>query len=526
MLGISAVAGLSEGRAISHHTCIEIRGMAMGASGGNEPAPRPERCVQDYIDETPSWPDGTRVASAPLTRMQWRVWMLAAAGKFFEGMVVFTTGVALPLIAKEFSISPVQHGVVSAASLLGILIGALALGGLADVFGRKFMFVAEMLVFMIFVALLSVCPSFFWLVVCLVGVGLALGCDYPTAHLMISESIPSNARGRLVLGAFGFQAVGALIGTVVGYIILRNFPDVSAWRYMYAVALAPAAIVAVARFFITESAPWLFARGRVAEAKAATLRLLERDPPYPKEIVLDLPPMHRAETVEETGYRAFLLPANRRATILASAPWFLQDLGTYGIGLFTPTILAATLGHTSDVKHHLAEVIARDLHAARGAAFIDILLILGVIAAVLLTDRVGRISLQVAGFIGCAVGLMLAAMATDYDGQTQTLLIFAGFMVFNFMTNLGPNAQTYLIAGEVFPTRIRAKGAGLAAGIAKIGAVTTAFLFPILLSDIGTQYLLYILVGTSILGAFLTWRFRIETTGVNLDRLGERQKDV
>jgi nitrate/nitrite transporter NarK len=106
--------------------------------------------------------------------------------------------------------------------------------------------------------------------------------------------------------------------------------------------------------------------------------------------------------------------------------------------------------------------------------------------------------------------------------MTQTLMIYTGFMLFNFMTNIGPNAQTYLIAGEVFPARMRARGAGVAAAFAKIGAVTTAFLFPILLADIGTQNLLYILVVTSLLGAFVTWRYRIETTGVNLDRIGEK----
>jgi MFS transporter, putative metabolite transport protein len=99
------------------------------------------------------------------------------------------------------------------------------------------------------------------------------------------------------------------------------------------------------------------------------------------------------------------------------------------------------------------------------------------------------------------------------------LLIFAGFMLFNFMTNLGPNAQTYLLAGEVFPTAIRGKGAGFAAAFAKIGAVATAFLFPILLEAIGTSALLYGLVVVSILGAAVTWMFRIETTGVNLDQL-------
>jgi MFS transporter, putative metabolite transport protein len=93
-------------------------------------------------------------------------------------------------------------------------------------------------------------------------------------------------------------------------------------------------------------------------------------------------------------------------------------------------------------------------------------------------------------------------------------------MLFNFMTNIGPNAQTYLLAGEVFPTEVRGMGAGFAAAFAKIGAVATAFLFPIVLAAIGTRALLYGLILTSILGAVVTWLYRIETTGVNLDQIG------
>jgi MFS family permease len=357
------------------------------------------------------------------------------------------------------------------------------------------------------------------MILCMVGVGLALGCDYPTAHLIISESIPSRARGKLVLGAFGFQAVGALAGTITGFVILNNFPEVTAWRYMFAVALAPALAVLIGRFFITESAPWLFARGRVDDATRATLQLLQRDPPYPKEISLEQP---RQDNASQDGFGAVLAPANRRATILAAVPWFLQDLGTYGIGLFTPTILAATFGHAAQVHHSLASVIDKDLFAAKGAALVDVLLILGILAATFLADKVGRIPLQILGFIGCAAGLLVSALALNQTGTTQTMMIYVGFMLFNFMTNIGPNSQTYLIAGEVFPTRMRAKGAGLAAAFAKIGAVTTAFLFPILLADIGTQNLLYILVVTSLLGAIVTWRYRIETTGTNLDRIGEK----
>jgi MFS family permease len=479
-----------------------------------------ERTVQDYIDEVPVWQDGTPVPMAPITAMQWRIWWLATAGKFFEGFVVFMTGVALPLIAEEFGLTGLQHGVVGAAPLVGILLGASVLGGLADHYGRKAMFIAEMAIFAAFLALVSASPSFGWLVVCLLGVGIALGCDYPTAHLVISESIPSRTRGRFVLGAFAFQAVGALAGTGIGALILVTDPDVEAWRWMYATAVLPAILVLFGRFFVTQSAHWLLLRGRTQDAEREMQRLLRREPPYPTRISLR---RHDGDVLAKPAwkdeYRLLFTGKYRRATVLASVPWFLQDVATYGIGIFTPTILADVFGQGTEHARNLAHVVHTDVLAAKGAAAIDVLLIAGVIAAVFLTDVVGRIRLQTFGFVGCAIGLLIASLSLGQDGTASTTLMFAGFVVFNFMTNLGPNAQTYLISGEVFPTRLRGKGAGFAAAFAKIGAATTAFLFPILLADIGTAAVLYILAGTSILGALITWLFRIETRGLNLERL-------
>jgi MFS family permease len=141
-------------------------------------------------------------------------------------------------------------------------------------------------------------------------------------------------------------------------------------------------------------------------------------------------------------------------------PWFLQDLGTYGIGIFTPTILGAAFGAKQDHVRSITDLILNDILAAKGAALITMLLIVGIIFAVILADKVGRIWLQVIGFIGCAAGLLLASFSDGFEGSTKTVIIFAGFMLFNFMTNLGPNAQTYLLAGEVFPTAIRGTGAG------------------------------------------------------------------
>jgi MFS transporter, putative metabolite transport protein len=487
------------------------------------PEPRSQsrtKSVQDHIDELPMWADGTHLPSAPMTGMQCLIWSLAAAGKFFEGFVVFMTGVALPLLSNEFNIGAAENGIITAATLFGILIGAVGLGGMSDRFGREVMFVVEMVIFVAFLVALVFATNFFLVVFCLFGIGLALGCDYPTAHIIISENIPSTSRGRLVLGAFAFQAVGALGGTAVGYFVLSTLPELSAWRWMYASAIVPAVLVTIGRFYIVESANWLFVRGEIDKAEQACAKLLVRKPQYPGEIKLATRDgQAEAGAQSKQTYASLFNKVNRRATILASVPWFLQDLGTYGIGIFTTTILAAAVGANSDHAPSLADLIANDITAAKGAALITTLLIVGIIFAVLLADVVGRILLQILGFIGCAAGLLLAALSSNFNGGTETLLIFSGFMLFNFMTNLGPNAQTYLLAGEVFPTAIRGKGAGFAAAFAKIGAVLTAFFFPILLAGIGTQALLYGLIVTSILGAVVTWLFRIETTGVKLDRL-------
>ncbi len=477
------------------------------------------KSVQEYIDEVPIWSDGTSLPSTPLTGMQWRIWLLAAAGKFFEGFVVFMGGITVPLIAREFHLAAAQKGFVASASLAGILVGTMLLGGLSDYFGRKRMFVAEMIIFCLFLAVLLLVQDFTSLVICLFGVGLALGCDYPTAHMIISESIPSVSRGRLVLGAFAFQAIGATCGLAVGALVLIMHPQIDAWRWMYATALIPAILITAARFFITESANWLIVQGHHEKAEGALSRLLHRTPHYPQAISVA---RHVAEEASASGknIKALFNEKNIRATIFASVPWFIQDLGTYGIGVFTPTLIAAALGKGPDKIRSPADLVATGVHSAEASVITTSMLIVGILFAIALSDRLGRIRLQVFGFLGCAVGLAIASFSISAPGNMQLVLIFTGVMLFNFMTNLGPNAQTYLLAGEVFPTEVRGMGAGFAAMVAKIGAVGTTFGFPLLLASIGTTTLLWLLVASSVLGAVVTWMFRIETTGVNLDRIG------
>jgi len=473
-----------------------------------------KKTVQAYIEEIPNWQDGSSLGKAPLSGMQWLVWSLATAGKFFEGLIVFMGGIALPLVSEQFSIDQTTKGFITAATLAGILIGALFLGGLADRFGRKPVFIGEMVLLLIGLLGASFSSSSELLIFWLFIMGLALGADYPTAHLVISESIPASIRGRLVLGAFSFQALGAVIGTAICAVVLSSKPELSTWRIFYLLPVIPVALVAWGRIFLPESSHWLLSKGHLTKAEKQLRKLLNRQD-------ISLLQLEIAEEgvvkYKSSKFGDLFHGKQLKSTILASLPWFLQDISTYGIGIFTPIIIAAAFGAEAQ-EHNLSALIHNDLLGAKGTALVDIGFLVGIAFAIWLSDKLGRIPLQIAGFIGCALGLLIAA-AGNFNGANNLVLIGVGFFLFQFMTNLGPNSQTYLIAGEVFPTKIRGVGAGFAAASGKVGAVITAFFFPALLSGFGADRLLPLLALTSLIGAWITWLYRVETKGVNLETI-------
>ncbi|MGB1196489.1 MAG: MFS transporter [Synechococcus sp.] len=459
--------------------------------------------VQAHIEDIPRWEDGSPLASPPLPGMQWLVWSLATAGKFFEGMIVFMQGVGLPLISRDFGLSDLDKGFVTAATLAGILFGALLLGGLADRLGRKPVFIGEMVLLLVALIAAATAPSKEILIFSLFVIGLALGADYPTAHLVISESIPSAIRGRLVLGAFSFQAIGAVLGTAIAAIILSAMPSVNDWRLFFLVPIVPVAAVVWGRFFLPESSHWLVSRGLPEKAEKQLRKLLNRQNLSLVSVdrLQEVAPQQRSRDWVKLFRGKYL-----RATILTSIPWFLQDLSTYGIGIFTPVIIARAFGEMNQPTT-VGDLIQNDRIGAKGTALIDVGFLVGIAAAIVLADRWGRIPLQITGFIGCAAG------------HTNLTLTVAGFLLFQFMTNLGPNATTYLMAGEVFPTKIRGLGAGFAAASGKVGAVLTAFFFPTLIQIWGTEKVLAVLVITSLLGAVITWLYRIEPKGLDMESL-------
>lgn len=442
-----------------------------------------------------------RLNASVLTPPMKRLWALTAGLIALDGFDFFVIGIALPFLTQDFNLSTAEIGAVAVAAIAGSLLGSLILGPITDRIGRQIMLQIDITLFILATLGTALAWNAVSLIVFRFLVGIAIGADYPISISYITENVPARLRGRMVIGALAFQSVGALLGAVTGWGILYLYqawyPDStqlaiqSAWRWMLGMGLLLAIAVGILRFsFTLESPRYYLAKGQYTEASEAASILLG-------EAVVITPESDSPGQEPKLSYGALFSAQYRRSTLLVSLPWFLQDIATYGIGIFTPVIIGTLIVTDSN------NFLLREMASAQGSALVDLFLIVGFAIAVLFIERVGRIKLQILGFLGMAVGLFLL-----WAGQFNVALVFIGFFIFNLTMNAGPNSTTFLLSGEVFPTSIRASGAGFAAAFAKAGAVLGVFILPILQKAWGISMLLLLLVFVSLLAALFTYFLR------------------
>src|SRR5215468_8156429 len=194
----------------------------------------------------------------------------------------------------------------------------------------------------------------------------------------------------------------------------------------------------------------------------------------------------------------------RARTALVTIPLFLMDIATYGIGLFTPTILGAI-----EISGRTRGLGARDFALAEGSAVIDLFLLVGFLLGVWMVPRFGRIRMQGIGFAGMAAGMLILLAAVGLTNSNLHIpLVFAGFILFNLLMNAGPNSTTFRLAPILFPTQLRGTTGGFASGAAKLGATFGVFLLPILKEKFGVPSVLGIMSVASLLGLIITLALR------------------
>ena len=176
--------------------------------------------------------------------------------------------------------------------------------------------------------------------------------------------------------------------------------------------------------------------------------------------------------VEKVSVRELLLSPYAKRVIFTSVSWFLVDVGVYGIGILTPTFIQFLFPS----KPILA--------SAETTGLLYVFAGFGYLSAIVLMDVVGRKRLQIIGFIGMAIPISLAAGYYYYNALSFTILLVF-FAIFYILENLGANTTTWIYPVELFPTRLRGTGHGIAATVGKVGALVSTFFLPLVLISLG-----------------------------------------
>jgi len=443
---------------------------------------------------------------SPLTPTQRWLWVFSTGGTLLDGFGIFVVGVAMPLIIAQFHLTPDVVGLIGASLVLGAVFGA-GLGGLmADHLGRKPLMLVDMIIICAGAAASALANGavMFFIGQFLVGVGV--GVDFPVSSSYVSEVLPKRSRARSMVATIACQSVGMLLAAAVTLALLKTANSAQNWRLFLATEGAIALLFFLLRLSEPHSPHWLMSRGRFAEAAESFIRLM----PEQSEAVLQL--TSNAENQSLTSSVALARPPGiadlfsrtyRSRTVLVAVPWFLMDIATYGVGLFTPIILSAI-----DTSGQTGGAITHDLADVRGSGAIDLFLLFGFLLGIWIVPKLGRIRMQAIGFTGMTFGMLLLITAVYLaNSRLHIPLVFTGFIVFNLLMNAGPNSTTFTLPPILFSTQLRATASGFAASVAKIGATIGVFALPILKGKFGVPAVLGMVMAVSALGLIVTLVF-------------------
>ncbi|MHB2024842.1 MAG: MFS transporter, partial [Mycobacteriales bacterium] len=270
---------------------------------------------------------------APLGLFHLRAVITSGMGFFTDAYDLFVIGIASTLIKGQWHLSAGQLSLLNSTTLLAAVFGAFAFGRIADVLGRKRVYGLEAMIMVVGALGSALAPNLAVLIAARFVLGLGIGGDYPVSAVLMSEFANRRDRGRLVGLVFSMQALGLIVGPVVGLTLLgAGMPSSIAWRIMLGLGAVPAAAVIYFRRRMPES-PRFQARVRGKAASAANSLAA-----YTGGAVLASG--NGVNPRSQMSLKAFLTDKRYLLTLLGTAgTWFILDYAYYGNTISTPQIL-------------------------------------------------------------------------------------------------------------------------------------------------------------------------------------------
>ncbi|OCK85365.1 inorganic phosphate transporter 1-6 /Pi cotransporter [Lepidopterella palustris CBS 459.81] len=441
------------------------------------------------------------IDKAPFGWYHVRAVLVAGTGFFTDSYDIFCVSLVTIMLGIVYkhdhkgSLLTPQDTAIKVATSAGTVIGQVGFGTLADIVGRKRMYGLE-LILIIFAtmaqALVGQGPGasivgtiIFWRVL----MGIGIGGDYPLSSIITSEFATTKWRGAMMGAVFSMQGFGQLGGALVMLCLTAGFKESlltaktygtctgvcalavdKMWRALVGIGIVPACIALYYRLTIPETPRYTFDVARDIEKGNADVKayMSGQHEGHPDEVAVAT--ARRASVALEVPkasfgdfFKFYSRPKNGLILLGTAGSWFLLDVAFYGLGLNSSTVLTAIGYGTGPTVYKILYNLA---------AGNCILVCAGAIPGYWLTvatiDTVGRKPIQLMGFIILTILFIVWGFAYHHlSGHAMLALYVLVQLFFNF----GPNATTFIVPGECFPTRYRSTSHGISAGSGKVGSI-------------------------------------------------------
>ena len=380
-----------------------------------------------------------------LTINQIKIIAAAIIGDMLEFFDYYLIAFVLAFIVKPWHLTVMESATILLSSGVGAILGAAIWGRIADVYGRRKVFILTVLNFSIASGLLAFTPDNGWVYLSVMRffVGFGVGGLYCVDLPLVQEFVPARMRGFIG----GLVTVFIPLGVMISSALAAFVTDSIGWRGLFVVGLLPAAFTLLVRAWVPESPHWLMSQGRKEEARkslAWALRIQPESLPLPD---------HAPKQEVAAWSELFKYPKSLAVSWMASIG---AQTASYGIGLWAPTLFVLQLNCTP-------------AQAAFLFLWVKLAGIAGRITFAFLSDFIGRRnSGMLCGFGGTISIIAAGLLHNEMIGTVSVfwvLIIIADFFYDGGFAVIGP----YL--AEVWPTRLRTTGMGSAYGFGGIGKI-------------------------------------------------------
>ncbi len=431
-----------------------------------------------------------RLEAVPVNSFHYRLLFIIGLGWMFDAADTGLVSFVLPALAKEWALSTQQVGYIASMGLVGMALGAVIAGSLADRWGRRKVFAATLVMYGVATGLCGLAWNYQSLLIFRFFVGFGLGGQLPVAVTLMSEFSPSAQRGRFIVLLESFWAVGWIIAALVAYLVIPQF----GWSSVFFLGALPAFYVFWIWRSVPESVRYLLQQGRYEEAHRIVSRIEMAGGKVPPvyqgsaaataSTLLDQQPLALSVT-------ALWTPKLMKRTVLLWILWFGLVYSYYGIFTWLPSLMVGQgLAIIKSFEYVLIITVAQ---------------LPGYLAAAVLVDRWGRKN-TLAAF------LLFSAVAAYGFGHSITPLAVVSWGSAMSFFNLGAWGVIYTYTPELYPTPVRALGTGWAAGIGRIGGILAPVVVGWLLPQTGME------------SVFTMFMIVLAVTGLTVLALGQETK--